>query len=225
VGRTLVDGGIGPRRALIAASTATGLAAAVTAANRLGDVPTASLAATPQAVADGRVWLILSSGVVADRPTVPSLVGFWAVGLAMLLLASGRLACAVALAGQTLSALAVYAVIGIGRAVDAHTFTGIVRQADYGLSAMIAAWLGAIASVLWVRYPARSAHGAIALGSLGCAGIGLALKPSVTFLDSEHLLAFAIGAVLIDARARRSLAGSPRRLAAATASVLFAARP
>jgi len=198
--------------------------AGVTAANRLGDLSQSALAATPKAVGDGRVWLLVSSAVIADRPAVPSLVGFWVVALASLLVCSARLCAGVAVAGHVLSALGVYAVIGLGRATYPGAFASVVQLADYGLSAIIAAWLGAIARVLWMRHPRRESRVLVVLGSASCAGIGLAFRPDVTFLDTEHLLAYAIGAALVDGRVRQALARPSRRLVTAMAPTVLPGR-
>lgn len=208
------------RGAAVAASATTAVTTAVTAANRVGALSVATLAATPREVGEGKVWLVLTSGLLADRPAVPSLVGFWLVGFAVLLVVSARVAAGVALGGHTLSALGVYGVVGLARLLDPHAFASVVGLADYGLSAMIAAWLGAIACVLWRRYPGRGRRVLVALGSVGCAGIGLALRPQVTFLDTEHLLAYAIGAALASEAVRRRLARPTKRLVAATATTL-----
>lgn len=205
---------MGVGKAALAASWATAVAAIVTGANRFGELSLSSISASPQAVGDGKVWLLVTSGLIADRPLVPSLAGFWFVGFTALLLCSGRVVALVAVAGHMLSAVCVYALIGLSRLFDPAAFTSVAQLADYGLSAMIGAWIGAIARVLWSRTDTRRAHLAIALGSLGCAGIGLALRPDVTALDSEHVVAFAIGAVLADQGVRRRLVRSPRRLAA-----------
>jgi hypothetical protein len=205
--------------AVLAASAATGITTALTLANRLGDLPLSSLAASAQTIENGKLWLIVTSGLIADRPAVPSLIGFWIVGLAVLLVCSTRLAVGVAVAGHTLSALGIYGVIGLTRLVDPHAFSTVAKLADYGLSAMIAAWLGAIARTFWARYPSHPHRLLIALGSLGCAGVGLAFRPDVTFLDSEHLLAYTIGVILADQHSRRRLTKAARRLATATASL------
>ena len=136
----------------------------------------------PQEAFDG-----IRSGVLADRPEVASLVGFWLVGFAVLLVCSARVAAGAAIAGQTLSALAVYGVIGLARLVDPRAFASVVQLADYGLSAIIAAWLGAIARVCWDRWPHRRGHVLVVLGSVSCALIGYAFSPNVTFLDSVIL--------------------------------------
>jgi hypothetical protein len=210
--------------AALAASTATGATAAVTIANRIGDLSVSTFAASPEAVREGRIWLLLTSGLLADRPAIPSLVGFWIVGFAVLLACSARIAAGAAFGGHTLSAVGVYGVVGLAHLVDPHALASLANVADYGLSAIIAAWLGVIARVLWTRYPTHLGRILIVIGSAGCAGIGLALRPDVTFLDSEHLLAYAIGVALADARVRRRLAAPPRRLVAATAGLLLASR-
>jgi hypothetical protein len=212
------------KRAALAATCATTVAAAVTGLNRLGELPLASIAASPQAVADGKAWLLVTSGLIADRPLVPSLAGFWLVGLAALLLCSARVVALVAVLGHTLSAVSVYALIAITRLFDPVAFSSVFQLADYGLSAMIGAWIGAIARVLWSRTTTTRGRAAIVLGSLGCAGIGLACRPDVTSLDSEHLVAFAIGASLADEGVRRRLARSPRRLLAVAAGRTLAMR-
>jgi hypothetical protein len=130
----------------------------------------------------------------------------------------------VALAGHVLSTLAVYGSIVLARLAVPTAFASVLNLPDYGLSAFIAAWIGAIARILWKRSPSRRGQVLVVLGSLGCAGIGLAFSPDVDFIDSEHLLAYAIGFALVDAAFLRSLARSSRRLVAARASLSTAAR-
>jgi len=212
------------RKAALAASAVTGVTAVVTSVNRLGDLSISTFAATPQTIGQGRVWLLLTSGLLADRPAVPSLIGFWFVGFAVLSVCSVRIAAGVALGGHVLSALIVYGVIGLSRLLDPSAFTSVVGLADYGLSAMIAAWLGAIARLSWSRYPARFGRLLVMFGSVGCAGIGLAFRTDVTFLDSEHLLAYAIGVALADRTLRARVAAVSRRLVAVTANALLTIR-
>jgi hypothetical protein len=203
---------MGVKRAALAAAAATCVAAVVSAANAAGVVSLSSLASSPRAIGEGRVWLLFTSGLIADRPVAPSLVGFWLVCAAALAVCPARVGIRVAVAGHTLSALAVYAVIGAARLSDPGAFASVVALPDFGLSAMIAAWLGAIARVLWRRFPSRRAHVLVALGSLGCAGIGLAFRGELTFLDSEHLVAFAIGVAIVDLGFARGLLRPRRRL-------------
>jgi hypothetical protein len=69
---------------------ATGTISAVTLATRTRGVSVGSLAASPRAIGDGRVWLLVSSALVADRPAVPSLAGFVLVGLVTLAVCGTR---------------------------------------------------------------------------------------------------------------------------------------
>jgi hypothetical protein len=196
---------VGARGAAFLASAPTAATAAVTVANRLGDLSATSLASTAAGVGDGKLWLVLTSGLLADRPAVPSLLGFWIVGFAVLLFCSARLAAGVALAGHTFSALAIYGAIGLTRIVDPPAFGSIRHLSDYGLSAMIAAWIGAIACTLWLRRPSAAARALVVIGSAGCAGIGILFRPDLTFLDSEHLVAYAIGVALVAPPVRERL--------------------
>jgi len=190
------------RGAALVATAATAFSGGVTAGNRLGGLSVRTLASSPEAVRDGKVWLLLTSGVLADRPAVPSLAGFWIVGFVVLLVCPARVAAAAALGGHVLSALAVYGAIGFVRVVDPQAFTTVGRLADYGLSAIIAAWLGAIAQVSWTRHPAVARRALVVLGSLGCAAIGFALRADLTVLDSEHLVAYAVGVSVAATAAR-----------------------
>jgi hypothetical protein len=212
------------RRATFVASAATAVATLVTAANRLGDLSLWTLASSPDSVKDGKVWSLVTSGLLADRPAVPSLVGFWLVAFVVLLVCPVRVVAATALAGHIVSSLGVYAAIGAVGLVDPRAFSSVAQLADYGLSAIIAAWLGAIARVFWVRNPLPVPRAFVVLGSVGCAAVGFALRPDVTVLDSEHLLAYCIGVALADGAVRARLTRPTRRLAAATASLVLASR-
>jgi hypothetical protein len=194
------------RTAWIGAATA--LAGVVTIATRSGLIGLSQLAASPRAVADGKLWLLLTSGVVADRPWLPSLLGFAIVGYAALSVAPVRVVVLAALAGQVLATLAVYGFLGLADAVDHDAFASLVDRPDIGLSAIIAAWIGVVSQIYWRKHGSRRAHALNALGCVGCALIGFAFRPSVTALDSEHLVAFALGAAIAAVRPRPSIGGS-----------------
>lgn len=201
------------RAAWIGAATA--VAGLVTIGTRSGAVPLSQLAASPKAVADGRVWLLLTSGVVADRPWLPSLLGFAIVGFAALSVASGRVVIAAALAGHVAATLLVYGFLGLAEAIDEGAFGSLVDRPDIGLSAIIAAWIGVVSQVYWRRKPTRRAHLVNALGCVACALIGLAFRPDVTVLDSEHLVAFALGAAVASVlHPRAGVGGSPHEASA-----------
>jgi lambda repressor-like predicted transcriptional regulator len=179
------------RAAVICAATL--LAGIATVANRAGWLGLSHLAASPRAVAEGKIWLLFTSGVVADQPWLPSLLGFAIVGFAALSLARARVVVVAALAGHVLATLVVYGFLGAADAVDHGAFANLDSQPDIGLSAIIAAWIGVISCMLWRRYRSRRAHALNVLACIGCALIGLAFRPDLNALDSEHIVAFALG--------------------------------
>lgn len=190
-----------------------------TAANRLAGVPLSTLAATPREVSDGRVWLLVTSGLLADDPWLPSLIGFAIVLCVALCLLSVRTVMLVAAAGQLLSALAVYSCIDLVRLLDSNAFASVVDLNDYGVSAMIAAWIGAVAGLLWRRGPTRRGHLAVAAGCLLCLAIGIACRPNVTFLDAEHLIAFAAGVTVAGPHLRERVTRSTQRVISIVATI------
>jgi hypothetical protein len=181
----------------------TAMVGAGTAANRLAGLPVASLAATPRAVESGRLWLLVTSGLLASDPWLPSLLGFAIVLAVAVWVLSPTLVAGVATAGQVLSAVAVYAVVYVARAADPHAFASVIDLDDYGVSTMIAAWIGAVATVGWNRWRTGRGRLGVSAGCLACLAIGLACRPDVDFLDSEHLVAFAIGVTLASSLPRR----------------------
>jgi len=156
-----------------------GVVAGVTVLNRFGVIPLRDLAATPQAVGEGREWLLLTSAFVADRPAVPSILGFTIVGLAALALRGSRVVWTTATTGHLLATVVVYGVLDAARVT--------VSRPDYGTSAVIAAWIGAIAYDVWRR---GSGLGALGL-CVVAASVGWLFRPELDILDTEHAVAFA----------------------------------
>ena len=67
-----------------------------------------------------------------------------------------------------------------------------MRSADYGTSAIIAAWIGVVAYAVW-----RRGSGAAALALCVVSGlIGWLFRPDLDVLDTEHIVALAIGIAL-----------------------------
>jgi len=160
---------------------ATAAVALVTALNRLGVIPLHELAGSPLAVTDGHEWLLVTSAFVADRPVLPSIAGFALVGIAVWLVSGSRVLWVAAFGGQVLATLTVYAALDL---------TGEnVTRADFGTSASIAAWIGALAYRLHLRGSRRLAFGFCVAAAL----VGWVLRPQLDLLDLEHAVALPIG--------------------------------
>ncbi len=172
---------------------ATGLITVSTAATRISQVPLRALAATPQSVADGRVWLLATSALVADRPAFASILGFLAVGVVTVLLCGTRVVWVAAAAGHIFSAAIVYVGIGLVRLADPRAFESAVGLRDFGTSAIVAAWIGAIAYSLWRRGKRVPAVALCVVSAL----LGWYCKGTLTVLDWEHLFALGFGAAAL----------------------------
>jgi hypothetical protein len=178
-------------RGPVSVLAAAGAISTLTALSRAGQVPLRALASSPAEFADGRVWLLATSALVADRPAAASLGGFLVVGLAATRLCSARVAWTTAVFGHVLSAVTVYLALGLVRVADPRAFAGDVRLPDYGTSAVIAAWIGAIAYLLWSRRRRAAAVGLVVVAAL----VGWLCKGALTMIDTEHAVALAVGAV------------------------------
>jgi hypothetical protein len=193
------------------------LASSLTALQRDDVVPLSSLAASPREIADGRVWLLVSNGVIAANPLFWSLFSFCALAFVTLALCGWRILWVAALTGQTFSTLFAYSLIGVARLVDPGAFQSLVSTPDYGVSAISAAWLGAVAAVGWRKRSESAARAVIVLGCVAAGVLAWFVRGrGLNVLDSEHFFAFAIGAAVASGvglwrtvRARELLAHAP----------------
>jgi hypothetical protein len=184
----------------------------VTAAASLGLLSPSTLAASPQRLADGRFWLLVTSGLVVDHPVVLSLLSLLAFAAVTGLLCGPAVALRAAVFGHVLSTLLVYGVIAVMRVGQPFAFGSALRRADFGVSAVCAAWLGAAAAVLWLgRLRAPAGRAAILVGCLLVAGLAYSLHPDRSIIASEHVFAFGIGILVGAPRWRRRLVAGLRR--------------
>jgi hypothetical protein len=193
--------------------TVTGLTIAAAASPRV----TVALAASARAVFRGQLWRLLTSGLVAERPIAASIVSFALLSGVALLLCGARTFWPAAMAGNVGSALVAYLLIAVSRLADPGAFAAEWRARDYGVSATSAAWLGAIAATGWRSRRSFAARATIAVSCVAIGAFAYRLHPGITVLASEHVTAFAIGAVVAslaraEAHARLSLAGGRRVL-------------
>jgi hypothetical protein len=182
----------------------------VTAAERSGLIPLSVLASSPHGVAEARLWSLVTSALLVAYPLFWSLVSFALLGAFTLRFCGSRVLLISALAGHIASTLAVYAVLALARTFDPRAFEAVLKAPDYGVSAVSAAWIGALASASW-RARNRTLRGKIvtALAVVGAALFGWILRGHVNFLDLEHVVAFGIGAVVA---VRLSRVASTRRV-------------
>lgn len=164
--------------------------AAVAIVQATGEPDWERLASSPAQVADGQVWLLLSSGLVIDGLPWLQL----AVLAAVLALAVRRLGgawtCVVALAAHVGATLIAYAGVGLLWLGDRSAVAGTVDQPDYGVSVVLAGQAGALAATA----PSRAWTAAIAATALAVCAV--AATTSSALATAEHLLGFAIGAAI-----------------------------
>lgn len=194
----------------------------MTAAHAAGAYTIRMIAASPSAIADGRLWLLVTSGLVVQGPVTLSLLSF--AGLAVLALAVCGPRCfwVAAAFGHVGSTLLAYVLIAALGQVDARAVAGVVHARDYGVSAIAAAWLGAVAVVAWDRRGGRLRDKApVAVSCLAIALFAAMVRRHLTILDTEHVFAFAIGVRLAgsDVRTRARVLGRTRVFAMVVAVV------
>ena len=183
-----------PRPGWLSLGSLVAVVSALTAAERAHLIPLSVLAASPHAVAESRIWLLLTSALLVQSPLFWSLVAFALLGGLALQVCGSRVFWTSALAGHIGSTLAVYALLAFARTFDPRAFQTLLNAPDYGVSAISAAWLGAIAAVSW-QGRGRTLRGKIATVTavVATALFGWMLHTHVSFLDLEHVVAFVIG--------------------------------
>ena len=158
----------------------------------------AQLAVSPRRVAEGKLWLLVTSGLIATRPAVLALASLVLIAVTALLVCGPRIFWTATLLGHIGATGMAYLVLALARASDPSDHARLVTQLDFGVSAMQGAWLGAVAAALWLRW-AHSVARRIEIAA-ACAAVGLIAylaKPGLTLLDVDHGFAFMIGVVLV----------------------------
>lgn len=140
------------------------------------------------------MWLLLSSALVADRPVLPSLAGFLLVGLVTVAVCGPRVAWLSAAAGHVGSTVAVYLGLGLVRLVVPTAFPQALSLSDYGTSAIIAGWIGAVSYRWWTGGDGWCTRVGVVFLCAGSGLVGWLLRPDLTVLDTEHAVALCLGA-------------------------------
>jgi hypothetical protein len=172
--------------------------AALTAAIHAHTLSIGPFASSAARVAAGKLWLLVSSALVIDRPVAVGLVAFGLIAAAALRVCGARTFWVTAVAGHVGSTLLVYAIIGLSRLADPHLFSSAVATPDFGVSAMQGAWVGALAATAWLRSgSALGPRAATAVAVCIVAGVAWLLHPDPSVLTFEHVFAFLIGASIV----------------------------
>ena len=163
-----------------------------------GGVSVRALASSPDALATGRVWTLVTSGFIVSGPPVPQLVMTAIVAVAVVRLAGPAVWWISAIAGHFGATVIAYAGIAAVYVVEPATAEGVVHAPDYGISAVWAATTGTLLLLL---------HRAGAHPRLTAACTFALLGAFVTLVgvdgelaDVEHLLAFVIGMAVVAVR-------------------------
>jgi hypothetical protein len=142
-------------------------------------------------IADGNLLGLLTSGLPVEGPLAVGQIALAAVAGALVIRREGAAVWWVAaLVGHIGSALISYGVVALAAALGSNGAENAENDPDYGISAVLAATLGALlASGL------RAGDRALtAVGVACCVGL---LPFSIGWLDMQHLFAFALGAAVV----------------------------
>ncbi len=181
-------------RATVSVAAFTAVVGGVTAAHAAGVLSIRAVASSPSAVAAGRVWLLVTSGLIVQAPIALSLLAFVGLAALTLVLCGPRRLWTAAALGHIASTLLTYGLIASARQVDADALGGVWRAADYGVSAISAAWLGAVAAAAWDRRgPRLRDRVSVIVSCVAVAIFAWMVRRHLTIVDSEHVFAFAIG--------------------------------
>jgi hypothetical protein len=178
--------------------------AALTAGVQAHALSTRPFASSAARIAGGKLWLLLSSALVIERPVAIGLVTFGLIASAVLWVCGARTFWLTAVAGHVGSTVVVYAIVGLSRLADPHLFSGAVVSPDFGVSAMQGAWVGALTAHTWMRSrPGLRPRAATAAAVCGLAGVAWHLHPDPSVLTTEHVFAFLIGGSIVWSGSRR----------------------
>ena len=194
----------GRRASLAGWASGVGLVCVVTAftfATRAHELPMAPFVASATKIASGQVWLLLASALIVDRPVLIGLAAFGVLAVATLRFCGARTFWLSAAVGHAGSTLLVYAIIGSAQLADRQMFANAAGRPDFGVSAMQAAWVGAITATAWSRAGTdRRDRRLVAAGACAIAAVAWWLHPDPSILTTEHLFAFAIGCGVVSWR-------------------------
>lgn len=152
----------------------------------------ADLASSPQSLAAGRVWLMVTSGVIVSGAPVGQLLGFAVTAVIALRVLGARTFWTAALTAHLGSAVLVYAGVGVLELLDTGAVEEVAGRADYGISCV---WLGVAGALAGARMD--GVRTGVAIGAVTVVSALLWVTgPPDDLAGVEHALAFALGALV-----------------------------
>jgi hypothetical protein len=182
----------------------------VAVARAVSGHPSAStLALTPDRLGAGKVWLFVTSAVIANGWVLPQVLGLGAALLVAVRRLGGTFTGALMIVAHVGSTLLAYGTLVVltGDADGAHN-----RNLDYGVSAV---WLGSLGA-LTVAALARPGRRHALVAALGAAVFIASVALFPLLAATEHGFAFAIGVAAAFLREPRSAARRSARYGAST---------
>jgi hypothetical protein len=149
------------------------------------------LASSPSDVATGRLWSLITSGLVVTRPAGVQIAAAAVLVPAVVALLGGAGFWWAALAGHVGSALIAYAGLGVLWLVARADVDSTVGDPDYGISCINAAAAGALVAVVLRERPRR-----LRIALIAAVTAALAVVPPFGLASVEHGLAFGLGAAV-----------------------------
>jgi membrane associated rhomboid family serine protease len=174
--------------------------AIVTALHAATGLPAAaSLALTPDRLARGELWELVTSAFLVAGPPVSQLLVLAVLAAVVIRRRGARTFWTVAIVAHVGSTLATYAGVGLLSLAHVRAVEPLLDQADYGISCV---WTGALGAVLVDELAAggRARRGAVALAAAALLSMLSAFSSGLAL--PEHVLAFLIGAALVRRSAR-----------------------
>jgi membrane associated rhomboid family serine protease len=174
--------------------------AIVTALHAATGLPAAaSLALTPDRLARGELWELVTSAFLVAGPPVSQLLVLAVLAAVVIRRHGARTFWTVAIVAHVGSTLATYAGVGLLSLAHMRAVEPLLDQADYGISCV---WAGALGAVLVDELAAGGRTRRVAVALAAAALLSMLSAFSSGLALPEHVLAFLIGAALVRRSAR-----------------------
>jgi hypothetical protein len=175
------------------------LAAVTVIAVTGADLTRSEAGASPDSLADGAVWRLLTSSLLVDAGVPGVQIAIVAAATALVIARHGAVTWwLAALAGHVGSALLAYAIIAVADELGSASADAAEDDWDYGISCVLAALAGVLFAGAAKR---REGPGDIALMAAAAAAL-VAWIVTIDWYGIEHVFAFALGAGVLVLRER-----------------------